>query len=237
MSAKSRVLVNRRDAVATVTLNRPEARNALSREVRHQLERVLGELDADPSVRAILLTGSDPAFCSGVDVKELENDKSPGEPIGPRSSPIIHATTPLIGAINGAAYTGGLELALACHFLIASDRAIFADTHSRLGVTPGWGLTVLLSEAVGSRRARELSVTSRAIDAATALSWGLVNHVVPHDELLPFATALAQQVAANDARAVQRVSDLYESQRRVRDEMTWALESEAFLPLDGLRRP
>ena len=227
--------VDRLGAVVTLTLNRPESRNALSRDLQRRLERTIGELDADPSVRAIILTGTDPAFCSGVDFRDLE-DRAIAGSIGPRDAPIVTSTTPLIGAINGPAYTGGLELALACHFLVASTHATFADTHARLGVTPGWGLTVMLTEAVGSRRAREMSVASRALDATTALEWGLVNHVVAHDDLLPFTVGLAQHIASNDARAVSRVSDLYNNQRRVRDERTWVLESEAFLPLDDFTR-
>jgi enoyl-CoA hydratase len=112
---------------------------------------------------------------------------------------------PVIGAINGVAITGGFELALACDFLVASERARFADTHARVGIMPGWGLTVLLPEAVGVRRAKELSVTGNFLDADTALAWGLVNHVVPHDELLPFARKLATDIAGVDPPAVQRM--------------------------------
>jgi enoyl-CoA hydratase len=119
---------------------------------------------------------------------------------------------PLIGAVNGAAVTGGLELALACDFLIASERATFADTHARLGVMPGWGLTHALPEAVGVRRARQLSATGNFIDARTALTWGLVNHVVPHTELVAFTLKLAADAAANDAAAVQAMFATYREQ-------------------------
>src|SRR5208282_2153798 len=99
--------------------------------------------------------------------------------------------TPVIGAINGAAVTGGLELALACDFLVASERARFADTHARVGIMPGWGLTYELPEAIGVRRAREMSATGNFVGARTAMEWGLVNHLVPHSELLGFARQLA----------------------------------------------
>jgi enoyl-CoA hydratase len=116
----------------------------------------------------------------------------------------------LIGAINGPAITGGFELALSCDFLVASDRARFADTHARVGVMPGWGLTVLLVETVGVRRARELSVTGNFIDATTALQWGLVNHVVPHEELLRFTRELALAVVSNDPVGVRRMLATYD---------------------------
>ena len=139
------------DAVATVTLNRPQARNALSAALRQELRATIARLDDDDTVRAIVLTGADPAFCAGVDLREL-SAPGPHPAVGPLAEPFITSRTPLIGAINGAAYTGGLELALACHLLVASERASFADTHARIGFTPGWGLTVLLTEAIGSRR-------------------------------------------------------------------------------------
>src|SRR5215470_4452958 len=107
-------------------------------------------------------------------------------------------TKPLIGAVNGVAVTGGLEVALNCDFLVASDRARFADTHARVGVMPGWGLTVLLPQRIGVARAREMSLTGNYVDATTALQWGLVNHVVPHDQLLPFARGLGADIVSND---------------------------------------
>jgi enoyl-CoA hydratase len=117
---------------------------------------------------------------------------------------------PLLGAINGVAVTGGLELALACDFLIASERARFADTHARMGIQPGWGLTAALPEAVGFRRAREMSATGNFVGAQTALEWGLVNHVVPHEELLAFASALAADAASSDQEALRAIFATYD---------------------------
>ena len=117
-------------------------------------------------------------------------------------------TKPLIGAVNGVAITGGFEVALACDFLVASEKAAFADTHARVGIMPGWGLTVLLPEAVGFRRAKELSATGNFLDAPTALAWGLVNHVVAHDECVPFAQELAADIATNDQRGPPHLPDL-----------------------------
>jgi enoyl-CoA hydratase len=231
-----RLSCTRDDGIATLTLNRPQARNALNRELREALQARVAELDADEAVSAIVLTGTDPAFCAGVDFRELEAGGAAADGIGPRTTPFLSPTTPLIGAINGPAYTGGLELALACHILVASERATFADTHTRLGFMPGWGLSVLLSDAVGPRRAREMSLTSTPVDARTAYEWGLVSHVVPHEELQSTARAIAQQVAANGRTAVRRVSRLYDAQAAVRSATAWQLEAAAFVGTE-LQKP
>jgi enoyl-CoA hydratase len=118
-------------------------------------------------------------------------------------------TIPVIGAVNGVAITGGFELALACDFLIASEHARFADTHARVGIMPGWGLTVLLPQAVGLRRARELSATGNFLDARTAYDWGLVNHLVDHADLLPTARTLAADIAGNDRSGVRQIMATY----------------------------
>ena len=202
------VLLEVSDLVATVTLHRPEKRNALSGQLLSELRATMEQLDARQDVRAIVLTGADPAFCAGLDLMELGQ---PGSSLGgsARGRAIPELSKPLIGAINGVAVTGGLELALACDFLIASERARFADTHARMGIMPGWGLTVDLPAAVGLRRAREMSATGNYVDAQTALQWGLVNHVVPHDELLAFARTLARDAASSDQSAQQRILTTY----------------------------
>ena len=218
------------DRVATITFNRPEARNALSSEVLARLPELARQADADDDVDVVILTGADPAFCAGLDLKELGSTGANlrgGAGAGPggggaigedrpdlgsvdgRPGPFPELAKPVIGAINGVAVTGGFEVALACDILIASERARFADTHARIGVQPGWGLTVLLPQAVGVRRARELSATGNFLDADTALAWGLVNHVVPHDELLPFCRALAADIVSNDQAGVQRIMRTY----------------------------
>jgi enoyl-CoA hydratase len=131
---------------------------------------------------------------------------------------------PLIGAVNGVAVTGGLELALACDFLVASERARFADTHSRVGIQPGWGLTVGLAAAVGVRRAKELSATGNYLDAPTALTWGLVNHVVPHDELMAYSRRLAADIVSNDQAGVRRLLQTYDEGAQVTGAEAAALE-------------
>ncbi len=204
----SDVLCEITGAVATVVLNRPDRRNALSGSLLTAMQAKLAEVDALDEVGAIVLTGADPAFCAGLDLTEL------GQRSGPLSAavtgPVVPPLrTPLIGAVNGAAITGGLELALACDFLVASERARFADTHARVGIQPGWGLTYELPAAVGLRRAREMSATGNFVGARTALEWGLVNHVVPHDELLQFAWQLAADAASSDPAAVRAIFATY----------------------------
>ena len=207
------VLVNRREGVATVTLNRPEARNALSKAVLRRLRSSFADLAADDSVGAVILTGTDPAFCAGLDLKELSSGVRLAEPDpGPDQPPWLpwpRIGKPLVGAINGAAITGGFELALNCDFLIASERAVFADTHARVGVLPGWGLTVLLPQRVGFAMARRMSFTGDFMDATTALRSGLVTEVVAHDQLLAAAGRIAATIAANNRPAIRALHDSY----------------------------
>lgn len=227
--AEDVVLVEVADRVATITLNRPEVRNALSGALRSALIRVGLELDADPSVEVMILTGADPAFCAGLDLKELasgENDLSrPAEDTGERRVPFPQTGKPVIGAINGVAVTGGLELALNCDFLVASDRARFADTHARVGVQPGWGMSVLLPEAVGLRRAKEMSSTGNYVDASTALAWGLVNHVVPHAELLPYCRQLGVDIVSNESAGVQALFATYDEGSETTAGEAWKVEA------------
>jgi enoyl-CoA hydratase len=205
----SDVLVEVTSSVATVTLNRPERRNAISSALLAALRTALTGLDERADVHAIVLTGADPAFCAGLDLGELASAGNALATSAAAGRPVPELGTPLIGAVNGAAITGGLELALTCDFLVASDRAQFADTHARIGIQPGWGLTVLLAEAIGLRRARQMSATGNFVDAATALEWGLVNHVVPHTELLGLARRLAADIASNDHAAVAEIFSTY----------------------------
>lgn len=203
------VLVEVADGVATVTLNRPEQRNALSVALLRELGEALTAVDGRADVGAVVLTGADPAFCAGLDLKEVGSDGGALADPSLATGPWPTITTPVIGAVNGATVTGGLELALRCDWLVASERARFADTHARVGVQPLWGLTVLLPQAVGLRRAREMSATGNYVDAGTALAWGLVNHVVPHDELLATARRLATDVESADPLAVRTLLQTY----------------------------
>lgn len=214
------VLVSHHDGVATVTLNRPAARNALSRALLGSLRRTMVALAADDAVAAVVLTGADPAFCAGLDLKELSANGGLLGPVEDEGVPAGHPWTPLgkplIGAVNGVAITGGLELALNCDFLIASERAVFADTHARVGILPGWGLSVLLPQRVGFAMARRMSFTGDFVDAARALQAGLVTEVVAHEDLLSRAHGLAATIAANNRPAV---ANLHSSYRRIESEV------------------
>jgi len=216
------ILVDIADRVATVTLNRPDARNALNRELMYALWDTALDLGRDPDVDVLVLTGADPAFCAGVDLKEVSGESTsnllPREPgAGPerdtnglyRFLPVI--PKPIIGAINGVAVAGGLEIALQCTILVASDAARFADTHARVGIMPGGGITVLLAQSIGLRRAIEMSLTGNFLSAEDALSVGLVNHVVPHGDLLSFAGQVAGDIVNNDQQGVRRLLQHYRS--------------------------
>jgi enoyl-CoA hydratase len=233
MAEKDDVLnVAVQDRVAVMTLNRPDRRNALNAALRRRLREAVRTVETDRNVDVTVLTGADPAFCAGLDLKEfatpdsgLSSEVAPTA--GPERGPLGSHAKPIIGAINGVAVTGGLELALACDFLIASERARFADTHSRVGILPGWGLTVLLPEAVGIRRAREMSVTGNYLDAPTALVWGLVNRVVPHDELLSTCKELAAAIVSNDQGAVRELLATYDRATSTTPALGWEVEAEA----------
>ncbi|NLD76083.1 MAG: enoyl-CoA hydratase [Acidimicrobiales bacterium] len=234
------VLTETHDRITTVTLNRPEARNALSGALIRDLRKAIRSAQDDDSTDVIVLTGADPTFCAGLDLKELGSgsgtltDTAPTDstPIDQRG-PLPPGPKPVIGAINGAAITGGFELALACDFLVASDRARFADTHARVGIQPWWGLTVLLPQAIGLRRAREMSATGNFIDAQRALDWGLVNHVVPHDDLLSFTHGLAADIASSDQRAVRQIYATYAAGSLVTTGDAWLVESDVAAAWQG----
>ncbi len=234
------VLTEVADQIATITLNRPEARNALSGALLSDLRAAVRNAQDDDDVSVLILTGADPAFCAGLDLSELKAGKgtlaktqpTADTPIASRG-PLPPGPKPVIGAINGAAITGGFELALACDFLIASDRARFADTHARVGIQPWWGLTVLLPQAIGLRRAREMSATGNFCDAQKALEWGLVNHVVPHDHLLPFARGIAADIASSDQRAVRQIYATYAEGSRVTVGDAWLVESDVAAAWQG----
>lgn len=201
------------DGVAVLTLNRPEKRNALNSALTRALRDAMRAADADDAVSVIVLTGADPVFCAGVDLKDIGGGASdrftPGTDTEP-GRPWARTTKPVIGAINGAAVTGGFELALQCDFLVASERAAFGDTHARVGLLPGWGLSVLLPQAIGVRRAREMSLTGNFVLAEEALRLGLVNHVVPHESLLEETRRIALDIAGNDQRAVRALLAEYD---------------------------
>jgi enoyl-CoA hydratase len=186
------VLVDRRGAVAVLVLNRPEARNAINAQLASEL---VAALAACHDARCFVVTGADPAFCGGLDLRDIGVERLADMP--PFLEAIGASPVPTIAAVNGAAVTGGLELALACDFIIGSERARFADTHVRVGVYPG-PVLVDLPRRVGMPMAREMSMTGNFVDAASALRIGLANRLVPHADLMPVVLELANAIAESD---------------------------------------
>ncbi|MCV7089672.1 enoyl-CoA hydratase [Mycobacterium interjectum] len=209
------LLIETDERVRTLTLNRPQARNALSSALRDRLFGALTDAETDDGVDVVIVTGADPVFCAGLDLKEL-GGKTALPDISPRWPPL---TKPVIGAINGAAVTGGLELALYCDVLIASEQARFADTHARVGLLPTWGLSVRLPQKVGIGLARRMSLTGDYLSAAEALRAGLVTEVVPHDRLMPTAREVAASIVGNNQNAVRALLTSY---HRIDDSQTSA---------------
>jgi enoyl-CoA hydratase len=205
MTSDDILLSHTDERVLTLTLNRPESRNALSTALRDRFFAALTEAEADDAVDVVILTGSDPVFCAGLDLKELGGQSALPD-ISPRWPPM---SKPVIGAINGAAVTGGLELALYCDILIASEHARFADTHARVGLLPTWGLSVRLPQKVGVGLARRMSLTGDYLSADDALRAGLVTEVVPHGQLLAAGRAAASAIVGNNQNAVRALLASY----------------------------
>lgn len=203
------LLLEKRDAVAVITLNRPQAMNAISLELRTAIATTFRELQQDDSIAAAIITGNGRAFCAGLDLKELSAGGSIESIENEDTVPAILAfDRPIIGAINGVAATGGFELALMCDVLIASTAARFSDTHARLGIVPGWGLSQRLARIIGPNRARELHFTGNYLSAEKAEAWGLVSRLVEPDELLPTALALANDMAGCNREALKAMKQV-----------------------------
>ncbi len=198
------------NGVATITLDRPEQRNALNFKAYDELEACFRAAAADPEVRCIVVTGADPAFCSGDDVREI----MAGPKREPSAPPVVHPPTPaamaalecdkpVIAAVNGAAVGWGMELALFADIRIASEKAKFAELFVKRGLVCDVGGFYRLPAIVGPAKAAELLFTGDVIDAAEALRIGLVTEVTPHGELMPRAMALAGRIAANPPLALR----------------------------------
>jgi len=201
--------VEKSEGIATLTLNRPEARNALNRALRDAIRESFAALARDESVGAVILTGAGAAFCAGLDLKELSQAGADRGSDRPRETAhdIVQAIEgfdrPVIGAINGVAVTGGFELALACDVLVGSTNARFADTHARVGILPGWGLSVKLPRLVGAVRAKLISLTGNYVSAEEAERIGLLARVVPPEELLPACRAIARDMLSCEPRTMR----------------------------------
>ena len=204
------VLFEVENGIALIYLNRPERRNAINQDLLKHLYNYIDEVAGNDDIKVAIITGKGRSFCSGLDLAVLGTDNLFDARGDGRDFPdVIGACRkPIIGAINGHAITGGFEIALNCDFLIASEQASFADTHAKVGIHPGWGMTQLLQQAVGQRKARQMSFTCQFISAEDALQYGLVNEVVPHEELVPRAKQIAADICAVKQDMLAVVKDL-----------------------------
>ena len=224
--AYSTIIYEKKDRIVRITLNRPEVLNAMNAVLSEELTQALDEVAQDEGIDVLILTGAGRAFCAGRDLKEVLRFDRGGYPakVGPmekiRSLPI-----PTICAVNGHAVTGGLEIVISCDIAIASEKAVFADTHARAGLVPGGGMSQILPRLIGVNRAKELSFTGRFISAEEAVEIGLVNRVVPHDELLPAAEQLAQDILSCNQKALRRGKYLIDKGMKGTLEAGLAMES------------
>jgi len=203
------ILSEQKGQIAYVTINRPKQMNALNKETIEELNKAFTSLDADSNVGVIILTGSgDKAFVAGADIKEFADFSiSQGEKLAQNGQKILfdvieNLSKPVIAAVNGFALGGGLELAMASHIRIASSNARMGLPEVSLGVIPGYGGTQRLTQLVGKGKANEMVFTAGMIKADDALSWGLVNHVVEPEELMPLAEKIASKILNNSASAI-----------------------------------
>ncbi|ACP32467.1 MULTISPECIES: enoyl-CoA hydratase [Corynebacterium] len=204
------ILTEKRGRVALITLNRPEALNALNNDTMLEVTHAVQEFDADGEVGAIVITGSDKAFAAGADIKEMSSktatemytaDWFAGWDV------LTRARTPIIAAVNGYALGGGCELAMMCDFIIAGDKAKFGQPEVNLGVTPGMGGSQRLTRAIGKAKAMEMCLTGRMMAAEEAERSGLVARVVPADELLDSALETAQLIASKSFVATSQIKE------------------------------
>lgn len=204
------ITLERRDGVATLTLNRPSAANSIDIPLARELMHAAIACDDDPDVRAVVLTGAGKMFCAGGDLRSFADA---GTGIGSRLkeltaylhvaiSRLTRMDAPVVAAVNGMAAGAGFSLAIAADLVIASDTAGFVMAYTQAGLVPDGSSTFFLPRRIGDRRTRELMLTNRRLSAAEALDWGLVNQVVPAGDLLPTATKLATTLAAGPTRAL-----------------------------------
>jgi 2-(1,2-epoxy-1,2-dihydrophenyl)acetyl-CoA isomerase len=227
------VLVEQADGIATVTLNRPDARNALDLVMREELEATLAGLEAEPAVRVLVLRGAGEHFCAGGDVKFMQASRMSASEGQQRVEAMNRAIlalarfrTPTIAMVDGYAVGAGCNLALACDLVVASDRARFGEVFARIGLIPDGGGIYLLPRRVGLARAKELVFTAEIVEAADAERIGLVNRVVPIGELAAQTQALARRIAAGPPRAHAMAKSLLNR--------SFALDLETSLAWEGL---
>lgn len=202
------LLTSLEHGIFIVMVNRPDKMNALNKDVMSDLDAVVSEIENDPGIKAVIITGAgQKAFVAGADISEfvgLSNEQ--GKALAKKGQDIFfrieNCTKPIVAAVNGFALGGGCELAMACHFRVASDNAKFGQPEVNLGLVPGYGGTQRLVQLIGKGRALELLMTGNMIEASIALEYGLVNHVVPQDDLLSKAKMILEQIIAKAPLAI-----------------------------------
>lgn len=228
------LLIETTDGITTLTINRPQVLNALNCEVVRELECALFELDLDAAVRAVVVTGAgEKAFVAGADIKEMSEisafEAHDFARRGQRLMLLINRMRkPVIAAVNGYALGGGLELALACDFIYASEKAKFGFPEVGLGIIPGFGGTQNLARLIGPNRAGELILSGRIITAAKALEWGIANELFAPEELLPKALATAREIAGRGSLGVAYAKDAIASGMNMTKEDGFRYEASLF---------
>jgi enoyl-CoA hydratase len=210
------LLLTREDGIGTVTINRPEVMNALNIAVFQELYRMFTEIEKDPEIRVVILTGAGKAFVAGVDIREMKDSDSSSIrkfiKIARRAGDAVYnLSKPVIAAVNGYAFGGGNELALACDLIIASENAQFGQQEINLGIVPGGGAIQRLTRLVGMTKAKEIVYTGDVIDARTALEIGFINKVVPPEKLMDEARALARKLLVKSAVALSYAKKAFQT--------------------------
>ncbi|WP_336881061.1 enoyl-CoA hydratase-related protein [Rhodococcus globerulus] len=225
--AEPTVLVRKDGHVTILTLNRPDRRNAFNRDMRKSIKKQLWIADADDDVRVVVITGAGSAFSSGVDLPEALTGPPPRTE-GSTPGQVLRAITkPVIAAVNGPCYTGAFEFAVNCSFIIASENAVFADTHASIGLLNGWGGSAMLPRVVGLPAAIQIILSGDPINAETALRIGLANEMVPHDDLLTRTLEIAHSISASHPGAVRRMLRLLKEGAGASVAHALGLEAEA----------
>lgn len=209
-----------RGATAWITLSRPDALNSISPRMLGELSALIDLVEQSPQVRVLVITGAGRAFCAGADLKSVKAIADAAGQSADASAMSFHANAnallnrierlrlPVIAAVNGFALAGGLELVLVCDLVVAAASARFGDAHARYGLVPGWGGSVRLPRRIGAPRAKQLMFTAEPVDAATMAAWGLVNTVVPDEQLEAATQALCDQIGARSPLGLRRMKQL-----------------------------
>jgi len=207
------LILEKEQSIAIISLNRPDKRNSLNQDLLAKLYDAFEDVTHDKSVHVVILTGKGKTFCAGLDLSAIgkENLMNPrGD--GKMLPEVRYACQkPVIGAINGHAITGGFELALMCDFLIAGQSASFADTHVKVGIHPGWGMTQQLQRIVGVKMARQISFTGDFLSAQKALEIGMVNEVVDDEKLMDRTKAIARTIASHNQEMLMVIKNLIDT--------------------------